>query len=285
MRTRRRFRVAVLGMAVMGLLLSGAGRAEASSVTALIAEENGNLDLLNVTAGTHTVIANNGLVFFGLAFNANESLLYGIVSTSFGSPGSLVTINQTTGLDTLVGANGVALTTITNLSNGELFGVGFDDNLYQINPNTGAATKVGPSGLPSLSGAWANSLASNGTTLYYTLNMSGISSTLYTLNTSTGAAVAIGGTGTSGIIGSVFAGPTFATGQLYGFLNSGQTDVIDLTTGHATVLNNPGITDIFGGVGIVTEATGVPEPTSLTLLATGALSLLGYGWRRRRQAA
>jgi hypothetical protein len=32
-------------------------------------------------------------------------------------------------------------------------------------------------------------------------------------------------------------------------------------------------------------ATAAPEPASLTLLATGALGLLGYGWRRRRQAA
>jgi hypothetical protein len=36
---------------------------------------------------------------------------------------------------------------------------------------------------------------------------------------------------------------------------------------------------------VTPAATGVPEPASLTLLATGALGLLGYGIRRRRQAA
>jgi hypothetical protein len=31
-------------------------------------------------------------------------------------------------------------------------------------------------------------------------------------------------------------------------------------------------------------ATAAPEPASLTLAATGALGLLGYGWRKRRQS-
>jgi hypothetical protein len=42
-------------------------------------------------------------------------------------------------------------------------------------------------------------------------------------------------------------------------------------------------------VGAVTPsdraATAAPEPASLTLLGLGALGLLGYGWRRRQQAA
>jgi hypothetical protein len=33
------------------------------------------------------------------------------------------------------------------------------------------------------------------------------------------------------------------------------------------------------------SATAVPEPSTLTLLSLGSLSLLGYGWRRRKQVA
>jgi hypothetical protein len=36
---------------------------------------------------------------------------------------------------------------------------------------------------------------------------------------------------------------------------------------------------------IIPAATGVPEPSTLTLLGLGSLGLLGYGWRRRKQVA
>ena len=35
----------------------------------------------------------------------------------------------------------------------------------------------------------------------------------------------------------------------------------------------------------ISAATAAPEPASLTLLGLGALGLLGYGWRKRKQAA
>jgi hypothetical protein len=38
-------------------------------------------------------------------------------------------------------------------------------------------------------------------------------------------------------------------------------------------------------LGFGPAATAAPEPASLTLLGLGALGLLGYGWRKRRQAA
>jgi hypothetical protein len=43
---------------------------------------------------------------------------------------------------------------------------------------------------------------------------------------------------------------------------------------------------IFGpSFEVASAVSGVPEPSTLTLLGLGSLGLLGYGWRRRKQAA
>jgi len=250
----------VLGCA-LGLLGSGFAIPSAKGdVFAFIGEGNGRFDRLDITTGAVSVIGNGGSAYFGLAYNANESVLYGLTGALIGGPSSLVTVDPTTGASTLVGANGVPLVTITSLANGNLYGVGINNSLYQINQNTGAATLVGATGLAPLGTfGWENSFASDGTSLYYTLGTTG-NDQLYTLSTSTGAAALIGSTGVTGIVGSVFAGPTFLSGNLYGFRTNGQTDVINTTTGAATFLNNNGVTDIFGGVGVVTSATA-PLPT------------------------
>jgi hypothetical protein len=42
-----------------------------------------------------------------------------------------------------------------------------------------------------------------------------------------------------------------------------------------------GVTDI----GYQFAATAIPEPASLTMLGLGAVGMMAYGWRRRRQQA
>ena len=269
------------------LAMAGTSSSQAADVSAVVGEENGSLDILDITTGTHTVINGDiGTQYHGLAFNADESVLYGVTAPSTLGASQLVVIDTTTGTDTLVGNDsGIGITAVTNLANGLLYGVDSEDSLYQINADTGAATLVGATGLPTLGSGFSNSLASNGTTLYYTLQTSGSASALYTINLTTGKATEVGATGTGGIIGSAFAGPTFGTGELYGFTTSGETDVINLTTGVATPLNSNGLDDIFGGVGIVTSATTpIPEPSTVTSLLLGGLGLLAFRHIRRRRA-
>jgi hypothetical protein len=66
-----------------------------------------------------------------------------------------------------------------------------------------------------------------------------------------------------------YTAPADASGKLAITIASGNADEGDLD-----------------GIQLAPAATAAaPEPASLTLLATGALGLLGYGWRRRKQAA
>ena len=94
---------------------------------------------------------------------------------------------------------------------------------------------------------------------------------------------------------------SLTTGQVYAALLSGTTSYSgprtagppDPYAGGKFIIgdNLPGPftpwESIFGGTRDLTfTATFViPEPGTLTLLGTGALGLLGYGWRRRRRAA
>ncbi len=283
----------VLGLGAFALMVAAAVgvtslRAPADDVDAVVGERNGNLDVLDITTGEHTVIANDGSQGYnGLAYNSDESVLYGIIANDVFQNSQLVTVNKTTGVDTVVGGNGVPVTAVTNLANGTLYGVDDSDNLYEISATRAQRRSWGrPAFRHSSMGTFDNSLASDGTNLYYTLSIGNSESILYSLNTTTGAATEIGATGLTGILGSAFAGETFGSGKLYAFDTNGETSVIDLSSGLATVLNSNGLNDIAGGVGIVVEAQeSVPEPSVISMLALGGVILAGWKFARRRIAS
>ena len=265
--------LAILAGVLIGL--AGTSASRGADAFALVVQKRGILQRLDITTGTHTLIRDNSRVFdnydyYGLAFNAERTVLFAIAgpSNQTTSNSTLVRFDPTNGVPISADTCGVPLSTLTSLADGRLFSVGFDAKLYQINPNSGAATVIGSTGLPNFTaGAYDNSLASDGTTLYYTFYRSGSIRYLYILNSTTGLATPVGPTtGTIPIVGSAFAGPSFATGRLYAFTSTDHTFSINLATGAATDLNHHGLTDIYGGVGVITVVT--PPPT-VTLADVG----------------
>ncbi|MDJ0848631.1 MAG: hypothetical protein QNK04_09660 [Myxococcota bacterium] len=119
-----------------------------------------------------------------------------------------------------------------------LYGVGTWDiqetsNLYTIDPATGSASLIGPTGVEALGGI---ALAFDGTLYAYNLQ------NLYTLNRSDGSATLVGPLGLRAPEGGLIFQP--GTGTLYGVNASISTAdellTIDPTTGAATVVGDLG---------------------------------------------
>jgi hypothetical protein len=137
-----------------------------------------------------------GFAVTGLAIDPTTGTLYGATgrSTSGGAPnpGSLITINRTTGAGTLIGdelPTTQAAADLTFTPDGTLYGWLEDslDDLAVINKATGAATVVGDSGLDT----YGSGLASNAAgTLFFTGE--GEQGRLHTIDRNTGVATQVG---------------------------------------------------------------------------------------------
>ena len=122
-----------------------------------------------------------------------------------------------------------------------LYAVGTDQNLYSVNPATGASTLIGPTGLGS---GGFQSLSSGATVLYTTVpDAQGENTLLYSINTTTGAATEIGNTGIATDVSAI----GFAFGQLYAAEESGNYYTLNTSTGAATLIGNSG--QAFWGLG------------------------------------
>ncbi len=75
-----------------------------------------------------------------------------------------------------------------------LIQAGAPTNLYSINPTTGAATLIGPTGITSQGGNGVLSVSNDSSTLYWsvTSNTVAFQNFLYRINTTTGAATLVG---------------------------------------------------------------------------------------------
>jgi Ca2+-binding RTX toxin-like protein len=149
-------------------------------------ENNSNLYLIDTTTGATTTLGPIGYAVTGLAVDPNTGILYGSTSMfSPSDPGSLITINKTTGAGTLVGSIGIQDEEVADLTfdaSGTLYGWTemFTDDLVTIDTATGTATPVGNSGIYT----FGSGLADVGGTLFYTGD--GVTGALRTVDKVTG---------------------------------------------------------------------------------------------------
>jgi hypothetical protein len=260
MRRRRQFGGAILGVAALALLLGGAGRAGAGFLEILVTEsggptipitDNGGLDT-DPTTGVikvNTTLLNLSLVNYQFTALSATSTSPGTGGTgSLTLSGSVQLIFGGTGSITILASDGDYAQPGTPPAT-----LGSSSKAVYSNGNQGDTQTFQ---------SWFNPTNTAGA--------KEIPSPLLTL-TSTGPAP-------NTQLGT--APPTPVTLVTpYGLTDQA---VITLSGGGGDAQSQ----DDFEGVTQLAAASvaAVPEPASVTLLATGALGLLGYAWRRRMAA-
>jgi hypothetical protein len=222
--------------------------------------------------------------------------------------GNLDSINPATGITTVIGATGLAdcsnypvspcgPTSANDLARlgGTLYATDISNNLYTVNPLTGAATLIGPTGIPAdpanpgstnpdgTSNAFDESLFSAGGSLYatfdaITINPSPftvtpvISPDLYKINPATGLATLIGPTALT--IGAVVG----VNGTFYAFNNmAGEVDTLDLTNGNTNAVS---YFPPDGGLLVQGASAEAPEPASFAFIVIGIAAIAVSRLRR-----
>lgn len=191
---------------------------------------------------------------------------------------NLYRVSPVTAAATLIGNVGVSFTVFAGLGDGRLFGIDYTLDLFQVDPATGAATRIAPLFAGSPDGSIGTSLSGDGSNLYFSYEAPDFAEmphepTLYRIDPNTGVIVQIGLTGVDEIGGSGFIG-----GVLYGFrfnaavddngnvtLSSDSIFRLNTSTGAATPLSlyNAGGLPIYGAVEVRTLAVASPKNSTV----------------------
>ena len=251
------------------IYLSAAALAQADNI-AYAGSSSGSFGTMDLKTGVFTLLGNSGQTLAGLAV-ADGS----IFATSYHTAnGTLFEVNPASGALTSIGTTtGTDYDDFGSTTSG-LYAVSFGatQDLYSIDPVTGVATLIGPTGLGY--GAWRG-LSTNSSTLYFADGAD-----LYTLSTSTGAATLVGAFGSSAEMGVLLT----EGGNLYGGDDTNNTvDTIDIGTGAATVGPKPSASFAGSFYGLapspVPTGTPTPEPGTWGLLG-GSITALALLRRR-----
>ena len=288
----------------LALVLSAAA-ANADNLVYVIGD-GGQFGTVNLSTGSFAPIGPGLTVGTGgLVQGSGGNLL------SLGFNGDLNSINPSTGALSVIGASGLGdcsfpsspcgLNSVNILGKvgSKLYATDLANNLYSVNPTTGAATLIGATGIPGLpfiphasvpgdpDGSfyiYDEVLFDYGGNLYANFDTGIFDPTtftptqliapeLYEINTLTGLATSISPT-TFGL-----EGIANVNGTLYAFdLPLGSVVTLNLADGSTSY-----VSDADPAAGLVTSATPaspVPEPTTLALVGSG-LAAFAAGIRRR----
>lgn len=286
----RRHSVLLLSLA----LASFSVPVSADPVVYVLAGAAGQFGTMDLATGSFSPIGPIPDTIQYLANGPNGSLL----TESFN--GDLDSINPRTGALSVVGPTGFASCVTPSTptcgpnsqlsfgsAGGTLYTTDFVNNLYTINPQTGKATLIGPTGIPAVPFIPA-STNPDGSFNFYNENLFGLGGRLYanfdagTFNPATSQATTViapalyqidANTGQASRISSTeFGLVTVANinGTIYGFNgNTNRIVTLNVTNGATTFVSN--VDDAAGLIG--GAAPIVPEPGSIALITMGIAAL------------
>ena len=287
--TRSRLHLPFVLSAALLALLSGS----AASYGQLLGNDflTGQIYDINTATGAATNGRGSGAPSLtGIAFQPSSGNLFGLTTFGGTPANSLVRINPTTGVSTLVGATGLSVIAEGDLAfnplTGNLYGIqNFSRgiNLFQINVTTGLATTIGSLG----DDGDFSTLAFNSAGVLFTVDttnnrldtvnlLTGALLTSTALNINPGTVAGLAFDPTTGV--AYFAdGGTGGTGQLY---------TLNTATGAATVVGALGENNIAGlAFRPAAAVASVPDTGSaLLLLGLGAGGLFAAHRRARLTA-
>jgi hypothetical protein len=301
--TAARIRLGIVRTATFALLLAVCANPASADIVYGVTGAGGSASSLytvDPTTGAVTLVGAVGVSLNGIAYDSQNSTLYGIAGSS---NSNLVTINTTTGAATVVGslgnsiaAQGIAYNSATNT----LYAyskipasTSFPEGLYTLNTTTGAASIVGSGSMLGFTSS-GDGLAvdSSGRVYLAPGGASGGSgqphANLYTINSTTG--LASQGPSFSGapLANSQMKAMSFdSSGNMYGldFIPGGAftTDLVSINPTTGAITNIGSTQNGLDGISFAPSAA-VPEPSSFILvgLATvGFVLHLAYRTRSR----